>query len=128
MAGSGELSVEAQIHPRLGWLLLSLQTGESVDAVFFSMAFSTISPRSGISLPARNRVLPTGYLMTVAEKEDRYLLRDPRLSGQSIPDLEVGMSRLAGRAGVDGILGLDFFGRFIEVRFHLPSLRLTLIW
>lgn len=126
MAGSGELTFSASLDPRLGWLIVSVQVGELVEDRFLSMALSTLTAQSAISVPTRNLLLPTGHLTTLPTREDRYVLRDLQIDGQSIPDLEVGISGLATRAGVSGLLGLNFFQQFVDVHVHLPTLELRL--
>ena len=104
MAGNGDLAFCARLNPRLGWLLVGVEVGEFVGDRSLRMAVST--------LPSR---------------EDRYILRDLQIDGQPIPALEVGISRLASRAGVSGLLGLNFFRQFLELHVDLTDLRFTLI-
>lgn len=86
------------------------------------MALSTLSPLSGIGVTTRNTLLATGYLITLPNREDRYLLRGLQIEGWQLPELEVGISGLAGRARIAGFLGLNFFRRFSDVRVHIPTL------
>ena len=91
------------------------------------MAVSTLTPTSALSVTTRNSLLAVGCLTTLPQRPDRYLLRGALLNRQPIPDLEVGLSGLAERAGVGDMLGLNFFQQFIDVRFHVPDLEFTFV-
>lgn len=48
------------------------------------------------------------------------------LEAQPLPDLNVRVLARLSRLGVDGLVGLDYLGRFEYVHFHIPTLRLML--
>ena len=127
MPGGSELRIQARIDPRYGWLLVSLRVGQAAGGYPLNMAISTLTPVTAISVATRNLLLPTGRITTVPDKADRYLLRDLWIQDQQLPDLEVGISALAGRAEVSGLLGLDFFARFAQVCVQTPTLEISLL-
>lgn len=127
MVSGGELRFRASSHPRYGWLLIRLQVGEPPEDLVFDMAVSTLTPVSALSVAARNVLVTKGHITTLPQRADRYRLRDLQIEGHRFPDLEVGVSRFAGRAGVDGLLGLNFFQQFADVRLHVPDLEFTLV-
>ena len=57
-----------------------------------------------------------------------YVLKDLQLGGRPMPALEVRVNSGIGLLGFEGILGLDFLGRFREIHFDVPSRRLTLTY
>ena len=116
----GELSVQAHFHPRLWWVLVSLEVGgQSID-----MVLDTGSPLSSISQATYDKLSGTGAIERLSG--NRYLLRRPVIDGQDIRDLIVRLSRRVTQVGADGVLGLDFLGHYTDIHFHVPSLRLTL--
>jgi hypothetical protein len=125
--GDSDLTFRASIHERFGWLIVRLGVGDPAEGRFLDFVISTLAATSAVSVEARNRLLMTGYLSTLPQRPDRFLLREVRISGQLVPDFEVGLSGLAGRAAVDGFLGLNFFRHFVDVRLHVPNLEFTLV-
>lgn len=57
----------------------------------------------------------------------RVTLQDLRIDRQPIPDLSARIVRSIPRIPVDGILGLDFFQKFSEVRWDPHTHRVTLV-
>ena len=88
------------------------------------MVLDTAAPFSAISESARDSLAAQGLLGPVRGRH--YLLRNLTIQGQSVPDLRVGLSLRVTQLGVDGLLGLNFFGLFTEIHCHVPSLRITL--
>ena len=116
----GELSVQAHLHPKRWWILIPLEVGNlSLD-----MVLDTGSPPSSISQATYDKLAEAETIDHVGGRT--YVLRKPRIAGQVIPNLEVRLSRRVSQVGADGVLGLDFLGRYTDIHFHVPSLRLTL--
>ena len=88
------------------------------------MVLDTGSPLSTISEGTYRRLADAGNIRHVGGR--RFTLTRPLLDGQPVADLEVRVSLRVTRVGADGVLGLDFLGRFTDVHFHVPSLRLNL--
>lgn len=80
---------------------------------------SIISPRALEDLQTRG--------LASSHDARRFLVRDLRIAGQPIPDLEVRVSAAMVRLGVDGILGLDFFEQFELVQWHPRTRRVILV-
>ena len=120
LGDGGELLIELQLHPRRWWLLVPMEVGEHT----VRMVLDTGSPLSSISEDTYDALSDTDRIARVGR--DTYLLRAPTIQEQTIADLRVRISRRVSRVGADGALGLDFLGRFTDVHFHVPSLRLTL--
>ncbi len=108
------------MHPRRWWLLAPLH----LDTHVLWMVLDTGSPISSISEHTYASLAGTDRIVRVGN--DTYVLRSPTIQGQSIEDVQVRISSRVTQVGADGVLGLDFLGRFTEVYFHVPSLRLTL--
>ncbi len=125
MASFSQFTAHAWQHPRFGWLMLELEIDPSRWARSVEMAVSTLTPTSALSVTTRNSLLTLGCLTTLPQRPDRYLLRGAFLNRQPLPDLEVGISGLAERSGVGGLLGLNFFQQFVDVHFHVPELEFT---
>jgi hypothetical protein len=115
------LQFRLTLDRRRWWLTLPLEIG---GIVTLHLVIDTGSPLTGISERARNLLLRTPYLRRMGAR--RYALTALRIQGQAIPDLQVGLSRRATEVGVDGVLGLTFFGQFEDVHVHVPTLQLTL--
>lgn len=118
--GSGELSVRTWSHPRYGWIIIPLEVG---GLFTLAMVLSTSSPLSYIRRSASETLAAVGLARDTGE--NRCVLRDVSIHGQTIPDLPVRI-----RQGVfpttDGILGLDLLRQFSDIHFNVPTLRLTL--
>jgi hypothetical protein len=48
------------------------------------------------------------------------------IGGQAVVDVQSRVSRRVTSLGLDGLLGLDFLGRFTDVHFNVPTMLLTL--
>ncbi len=84
------------------------------------------SPFSSIGESTREQLERNGLLEETGER--RYMLRGVVIQGQPIADLEVRLSRRVTQVRAMGVLGLDFLGRFTDIHFHVPSMRLTLTY
>ncbi len=80
---------------------------------------SAISPLALTDLANKEGLSPIG--------NDRYLLRNLRITSQPVPDLEVEVNPAITHLGVDGMLGLDFFATFQEVRWKPATGEITLV-
>jgi hypothetical protein len=117
----GDLVVQTILHPRGWWVMVPI---EVAGAVTLELVLDTGSLLSGISEPTREMLAARGLLSQAGER--RFLLRDLTIQGQPAPDLVVRVSRRVTQAGARGVLGLDFLGKFRDIHFHVPSMRLTL--
>jgi hypothetical protein len=123
VSGSGS-GADPQIQTHLDrhwWIIVPV---EIADALTIDMVLDTGSPFSSISEPTRDELVRRGLLEQKDER--RFVLRHLAVQGQALPDLEIRMSRRATQVGAAGILGIDFLGRFTDVHFHVPTMRLTL--
>lgn len=116
----GELAVQTHLHPKLWWVLITLE----VDGRSFDMVLDTGSPLSSVSRGMYDELARAGAIDRLGRRG--YVLRRASIEGRVIADLGVRVSRRVTQVGADGVLGLDFLGRFTDVHFHVPSLRLTL--
>ncbi len=119
-SGGGELSIQAHLHPKRWWILVRVDVGGRR----FDMVLDTGSPLSSISQSMYDELSERGAISHVGGR--RYTVRRSTIEGQRITDLEVRISRRVTQVGADGVLGLDFLGRYTDIHFHVPSLRLTL--
>lgn len=117
----GELVVQTRLHPSKWWLLVRVEVGHIAT---LHMVLDTGSPLSAIGEVTRDRLLSLGVL--AGPQARRFVLRDVRIDEQPIADLAVRLSRRVTEVGADGVLGLDFLGRFTDIHFHVPTMRLTL--
>jgi hypothetical protein len=109
------------LDPRTLWLTVQLDIrGQPGPRMVLDIA----APFSSISESVRDSLVERGLLGAVRGRH--YLLRDLTIQRQSVPDLRVGLSPRVTQLGVDGLLGLNFFGLFTEIHCHVPSLRITL--
>ena len=104
------------------WFVVRLHVG--LDIVW-DMLPNPLAGRSGITplaladLATKEGLTPSG--------NDRYLVRNLRIDGQPVPDLEVEASPGVARLGVDGVLGFNFFTKFGEVRWKPATGEITLL-
>jgi hypothetical protein len=90
------------------------------------MVLDTGSLLSAISEPTRQTLVAKGILD--ASSARLFVLRDVTIQDQQISDLTVRLSPRVTQVGAAGILGLDFLGRFSDIHFHVPTMRLTLTY
>ena len=89
------------------------------------MVLDTGAPFSSVSESTRDTLVDLGLLSASGGR--RWVLRKLRIDQQGVADLTVRLSRRVSDVGAEGVLGLDFLGRFTEIHFHVPSMRLTLL-
>jgi hypothetical protein len=117
----GSLVIETRLHPKRWWILVPI----TVDGRPIQMVLDTGSPLSSISKETFDRLERTGSVRQTSALE--YLLSNAVIQGQPIPDLTVRISRRVTRVGAEGVLGLNFLGRFRRVEFDAPTMMLTLL-
>lgn len=93
--------------------------------MLFEMVLDAWSPVSSISEPVRGRLARVGLLEPT--RPSMYRVRDLKIARQSVPDMEVRVSRRVTVLGADGAIGLNYLAQFDEIRFSVPALRLTLV-
>jgi hypothetical protein len=89
-----------------------------------NMVLDTGSPYSAISEGVRDSLLAATLLPNGEGRA--FHLRNLKIQGQTVPDMAVILSHRVTQVGAEGALGLDFIRQFTDVRFHVPSLLLTL--
>ncbi len=82
------------------------------------------TPKGRTAVASRDDLLRRGLLDP--QQRPRYVLRSWSIQGQPIPDIIVRVSTRVTQVGADGVLGLDFLGRFTDIHFHVPTRVLTL--
>ena len=120
MAWPDELVFQLEPGPRSRGYVAPLEVG-SYGAL--EMLADPNSLRSLISERAWAALITSGLALP-AEQPRRCSLRDLRIQGQTIPDLEVLVSSTLRR--VDGVLGLDFFRNYRSVELDTSNLRIVL--
>lgn len=116
MASGKRITVLLETHPIYGLLLLTLKSGSATLRTFISG-----SPLSGIAGDRWQELLQKEYLVYPSNSDTRYVLDRLSIGDTTISKLEVRRSRRAGRFGLDGELGLNFFQKFREVCYQLPT-------
>ena len=116
-----QIVIVPRLDPATFWLTVQLYVQGQVGP---EMVLDIAAPFSSISEGVRDDLARRGLLG--AARGRHYLLHDLTIQGQPVPDLAVGLSPRVTQLGVDGLLGLNFFGLFTEVHCHVPSLRITL--
>jgi hypothetical protein len=103
-------------------IIVLLQVGQDYGLEMMPNPFAARSTISRLALAdlQRQGLIPAG-------RPARMVLRDLRLAGQPIADLEVSVGSAATLLRVDGILGFDFFQHFAEIRFDTRTFVMTLV-
>ena len=115
-----ELVIQLVRGPRSRRYIIPLRVGREVTLEMLAepnVLKSVLSERTRRSLIMAELVPPTDEPATCP-------LRDLRIQGQTIPDLDLPVSAVVER--VDGVLGLDFFRNYRSVEFDPRTFRLTL--
>lgn len=86
---------------------------------------NTGRPYSALSRTTCATLAALGQVTPVAGS--RCLIHSARLGTTTLLNIPMRLSAGPALIGLEGMLGLDFLERFAEVRFHFPSLRLTLM-
>ena len=103
-------------------LVIRLSVG---DDIAWDMLPNPLSRRSIISPRAFEDLQKRG--LAASQNVQRFVVRDLRIAGQTVPDLDVRVSAATIRLRVDGILGLEFFGQFELVQWYPHTRRVTLV-
>jgi hypothetical protein len=119
---SGEVSIQARVHTSGLWIQIPLLVA---DQQRLRMILDTGAPVSAISPEMRDELLAAD-LLRAAIPSGYHRISDITVDGQPIPDLEVRVLPRLSRIGVEGLLGLDYLGKFESVYVHIPTLRITL--
>jgi hypothetical protein len=119
---SGDVSIQAQLHTSGFWIMIPLVVRNKQA---LRMVLDTGAPVSAIS-PEIWDELQTRDLLRTAPSAGYHLISDITVDGQPMPDLAVRVLPRLSRIGVEGLLGLDYLGKFESVYFHIPTLRITL--
>jgi hypothetical protein len=96
---------------------------EAGGDVVLEFVLNTYAPVSYITSEARDMLLRLGFATSLGE--ETCIVPDLSVQRQPLAAQQFRVRRGAFR-GVDGMIGLDFLGRFTDVHFNLPSLRLSL--
>lgn len=121
MARLPRVEIQAWLHPRYQWMMVPVAIDEQVT---IDMVVNPGVPRSSISTGTRDRLIMTE--LVPPRNERVYTLTTVSVQGQALPPLRVRVSGMLHMTGAGGILGLDFFGQYEDIHFHVPTLRLTL--
>ena len=121
MAKLPRVEIQAWPHSRYGWVMVAVEVGGRLT---IEMAVNPGVPRSSISAATRERLIMEELVPPTVERA--YSLPNAQIQGQPLPPLSVRVSGMLLRIGSGGILGLDFFGQYEDIHFHVPSFRLTL--
>ena len=126
MASAGnDVTAEMVRHPR-GWLIVSLPlplTGQSPWDL--NLMLNTGRPYSALSRITYTTLAALGQVTPATGSS--CLIHSARLGTTMLSNIPMRLSAGPALIGLEGMLGLDFLERFTEVRFHFPSLRLTLM-
>ena len=91
--------------------------------VYLERLFEPTAPRSSISPRVLQDLKGRGL---VPQGGRRFVLRDLRIEGQLVPDLEVRLGLTATFFQFDGGVGADFLRHFAEIHVDLRTLVVTL--
>ena len=116
-----KIEIQAWQHPRSGWVMAWIVVGGAVE---IPMVVNFGVPRSSVSPATRDRLIMLELLPPTTART--YILSDITVDGQPLPPLHVRVSGALRLISAAGILGLDFFGQYEDIHFHVPSFRLTL--
>lgn len=119
MAWPDELVIQLEPGPRSRRYVAPLKVG---DEATLEMVADPNTLRSVISERIWASLLMRGLASTKQPRSAS--LRDLRIQGQAIPDLDVLVSSTLRR--VDGVLGLDFFRNYRTVEFDTRNFRIVL--
>jgi len=115
-----EITIQGRVH-RFGWLVLPIIAGE-----FLSIAFvlDTSYPITRISTRTHTLLEAFGLITPVSGRTMR--IHGLHTEEHALPDIDVRVSQVVSRLGLEAMLGLNFLALFTEVCFQRPSVVLTL--
>lgn len=111
-------SVRAELDHRRGWFSIPIE----IDDVF-GLNFAVSVFRGSIM---KLEVIESLSVYFQGVGSGRYLARRATLGGQPI-EFQVASSARLRLPAIDGVLGMDFLGRFTDVNLNLPTSTLSLI-
>ena len=106
-----EISFDLELDSHHRHFIIPLSVG--LDAVLEMLPLPQ-QRRSAISRRALERVTEQALIRPISA--GTHALRDLRIKGHEVPELQVRVSGAPDIAEVDGVLGLDFFANFTDVR------------
>jgi hypothetical protein len=123
-AADDEVIVETIRHPR-GWIVVPVTlTLADLLPWKLELVLNTGRPWSALSRTTYTTLAALGQATSVTGS--RCVIRNAQIGTTLISDIPMRLSAGPGLLGLEGMLGLDFLERFAEVRYHFPTLRLTL--
>ncbi len=116
-----ELVVPVYLHPRNLWMMLrvSVPGRAHLRLVVDSGCFASV-----VKEEVLQRLVTRGRATFAGGR--RFTLHDVMVGGVRIPDIPVRSGGSAERIDADGIVGLDYLGRFARVCVDVQELRLRL--
>lgn len=121
-AGDGEISIRLVTDQTNRWRIVPLSVGQDL---VLEMIPNPGFPHSVISRTARDALLKRGLVS--ASRTRLYLLKDLRIEGVPISELEVRVSLAPQVLGLDGMLGMNFFEPYAEIRWDVRAHQLILV-
>ena len=115
------IEIQTWQHARHGWVIVPIRVAGALN---IAMVLSFGVPRSSISTTTRDRLIMRELVPPTIERT--YVLSDITADDKPLPPLHVRVSGALRLIGAGGILGLDFFGQYEDIHFHVPTFRLTL--
>jgi hypothetical protein len=126
MASAGnEVTAEMSRHPR-GWLIVRLALPLVGQIPWeLNLMLNTGRPYSALSRTTYATLAALGQVTSATGSS--CLIHSARLGTTTLSNIPMRLSAGPALIGLEGMLGLDFFEQFAEVRFQFPPLRPTLI-
>jgi hypothetical protein len=112
-------------HPH-GWLLLPVAVYSAVTGTPWELRLVLNTGRTQSVLSRSMLAAMRALGLFGAQSGPLFVLRQATVDGALLPDLPLRESAGPGLLGVDGMLGLDFFGCFADACISTGALRLTL--
>lgn len=126
MPGSGDIAFRLQYGlddpNEERWPIVPLSVGQDL---ILEMLPNLLAPRSSIGRNALADLRRRSLLPPTSEAP--FALRDLRIPGQPVPDVEVRVGPAARFLQVDGVLGFDFFAKFSKIILEVDTRWLTLV-
>ena len=114
------ISVETESHT-LGFIVVRFTVGALYP---LPLVLNTGFVMTCLTPGARDGLAAFGHLRDTGERFP--VLHDLSLSGRPLPPLPVRVNAAVARISPEGMLGLNFLGRFREIHFDTGTRRLTL--
>ena len=126
MTAGREIVLPLRSHPH-GWLVLPVAVHASLTGTPWELELVLNTGRTQSVLSRSMLVAMRALGLFGAQAGPLFVLHRPTVDGALLPDLPLRESAGPGMLGVDGMLGLDFFGRFADACIGTSALRLTLV-